>query len=79
MLIDENLKACLVARCVSKKGCCCYPVPSERWGAWRKTERAAQRVRSYTVQNEIRDVLGRVSANAAERIHDSANPIEIAA
>ena len=37
-------------------------------------ERAAQRVRSWTVHNEMRDVLGRVSADTAERILDSANP-----
>ena len=37
------------------------------------------RVRSFTVQNEMRDVLGRVSAGAAERILDSANPKEIRA
>ena len=36
-----------------------------------------QRVRSWTVQNEIIGVLGRVSAGAAERIPDSANPREI--
>ena len=42
-------------------------------------ERAAQRVRSWTVQNEMRDVLERVSAGAAGRILDSANPIEIKA
>ena len=42
-------------------------------------ERAAQRVRSWTVQNEIRGVLGRVSASAARRIFDSANPKEIEA
>ena len=40
-------------------------------------ERAAQRVRSWTVQNEIRGVLGLVSAGAAGRILDSANPREI--
>ena len=40
-------------------------------------ERAAQRVRSWTVQNEMRDVLGRVSTGAAGRILDSANPREI--
>ena len=40
-------------------------------------ERAAQRVRSWTVQNEIRGVLGRVSTGAAGRILDSANPREI--
>ena len=32
-----------------------------------------QRVRSWTVQNEVRGVLGRVSAAAARRILDSAN------
>ena len=36
-------------------------------------ERAMQRVRSWTVQNEMRGVLGRVSASAARRILDSAN------
>ena len=40
-------------------------------------ERAAQRVRSWTVQNEMRGVLGRVSTGAAGRILNSANPIEI--
>ena len=40
-------------------------------------EHAAQRVRSWTMQNEMRGVLGRVSAGAAERILDSANPREI--
>ena len=40
-------------------------------------ERAAQRVRSWTAQNEMRGVLGRVSARVAGRILDSANPREI--
>ena len=40
-------------------------------------ERAAQRVRSWTVQNEMRGVLGRASAGAAGRILDSANPREV--
>ena len=40
-------------------------------------ERAAQRVRSWTVQNEMRDVLGRVSTGAARRVLNSANPGEI--
>ena len=40
-------------------------------------ERAAQRVRTWTVQNEMRGVLGRVSTGAARRILDSANPREI--
>ena len=40
-------------------------------------ERAAQRVRSWTVQNEMRGVLGRVSTGAAGRILDSANPREL--
>ena len=35
------------------------------------------RVRSWTEQNEMRGVLGRVSAVAAGRILDSANPREI--
>ena len=40
-------------------------------------ERAAQRVHSWTVQNEIRGVLGRVFTGVAERILDFANPREI--
>ena len=36
-------------------------------------EQATQRVRSWTVQNEIRGVLGRVSAGSTERIFDSAS------
>ena len=40
-------------------------------------ERVAQRVRSWTVQNEMRDVLGRVSTGAAGSILDSTNPKEI--
>ena len=42
-------------------------------------ERAMQRVRSWTVQNEMRDVLGRVSASAAKRVRDSVNSREIGA
>ena len=42
-------------------------------------ERAAQKVRSWTVQNEMRGVLGRVSTGAEGRILDSANPTEIRA
>ena len=40
-------------------------------------EQAAQRVRSWTVQNEMRIVLGRVSSGAAGRILGSANPRKI--
>ena len=40
-------------------------------------ERAAQIVCSWTVQNEMRGILGRVSASAAGKILDSANPEEI--
>ena len=40
-------------------------------------ERAAQRVRSWTVQNEMKSVLGRVYASAAGWIHDSSNPRDI--
>ena len=40
-------------------------------------EQAAQRVCSWTVQNEMRDVLEPVSTGAAGRILDSANPREI--
>ena len=42
-------------------------------------ERAAQRVRSWTVHNEMRDFLRRVSTDAAGRILDSSNPEEIKA
>ena len=42
-------------------------------------ERAVQRVHSWTVQNEMRGVLGRVSTGAARRILDSDNPREIRA
>ena len=42
-------------------------------------ERATQRVCCWTVQNKMRGVLGRVSAGAAGRIVDSANPREIGA
>ena len=42
-------------------------------------ERATQRVRSWTVQNEMRSVLGRVSAGAGERTFDSVNSREIGA
>ena len=42
-------------------------------------ERAAQRVRSWTVQNEMRGVLERVSAGAAGKILDSTCPKEIRA
>ena len=40
-------------------------------------EQVTQKVRSWTVQNEMRDVLGRVSASAVRRIFDSANSREI--
>ena len=42
-------------------------------------QRAAQRVRSWTVQNEMRGVLGRVSTGAAGRILNSSNPRKIRA
>ena len=42
-------------------------------------EGAAQRVRSWTVQNDMRGVLRRESAGAEGRILDSANPKEIRA
>ena len=42
-------------------------------------KRAAQRVRSWTMQDDVRSALGRVSASAAGRIFDSANPREIRA
>ena len=42
-------------------------------------KRAAQRVRSWKVQNETRGFLGPVSTGAAGRILDSANPREVKA
>ena len=42
-------------------------------------DRAAQRIRSWAVQNEMRGVLGRVFAGAAGRILDSPNSKEIGA
>ena len=47
------------------------------WTRGRRVTESRQRVRSWTVQNEMRDVVGRVSAGAAGRILDSANPREI--
>ena len=40
-------------------------------------EQAVKKVRNWTVQNEMRGVLGRVSARAAGRFLDSTNRIEI--
>ena len=40
-------------------------------------KRAARRICCWTVQNETRDVLGLVSAGAAGRILDAANPREV--
>ena len=40
-------------------------------------DQAAQRIDSWTLQNEMRGVLGQVSAGAAGGILDSANPREI--
>ena len=45
--------------------------------SYRKKTESRQRVRCWTVQNEMRDVLGQVSTGAARRILDSANPREI--
>ena len=42
-------------------------------------ERATQRIRCWTVQNEMRGVLGRVSASDAKRSFDSANSRKIGA
>ena len=52
------------------------------WTRGRRETESRQRVsgttsRSWTVQNEMRNVLGRVSTGAARRILDSANPREI--
>ena len=40
-------------------------------------QRAVQRVRSWTVPNEMRGVLGRVSAGATKRIRDYADSRKI--
>ena len=55
-----------------------FPCPGSKVVEKRKIakERAAQRVRSRTVQNKIRSVLGLVSTGATRRIFDSANPKE---
>ena len=42
-------------------------------------ERATQRVRSWTMHNEMKGALGRVSADAAKRILGSANSKETGA
>ena len=42
-------------------------------------ERVVQRLRSWTVQNEVTGVLERMTTGAARRILDSANPGEIRA
>ena len=47
------------------------------WTKGRGETNSRQRVRSWTVQNEMRSVLGRVSTGAAGRILDSANPRDI--
>ena len=49
------------------------------WDRGRRETENCQRVRSWTVLNEMRGVLGRVFASAAGRILDSANPREIGA
>ena len=43
------------------------------WTRDRRETKSRQRVRSWTVHNEMRGVLGRVSAGAAGSILDSAN------
>ena len=47
------------------------------WTRGRTETESRQRVPSWTVQNEMRDVLGRVSTGATGRILNSANPREI--
>ena len=47
------------------------------WTRGRTETESRQRVCSWTVQNEMRDVLGRVFTGAARRILNSANPREI--
>ena len=46
------------------------------WARGRK-ERAAQRVRSWAMKNDMRGIRGRVFAGAAGRILDSANPRKV--
>ena len=47
------------------------------WTRGRRETKSRQTVGSWTVQNEMRGVLGRVSAGAAGRILNSANPSKI--
>ena len=56
-----------------------YPRPGPEVAKGQRVakERAALRVRSWTVQDEMRRVLERVSAGAAGRILNSANPRDI--
>ena len=44
------------------------------WTKGRKETESRQRVHCWTVQNEMRNVLGRVSTGAAVRVLDSTNP-----
>ena len=50
---------------------------SNVWTRGRKEIESRQRARSWTVQNEMRGVLGQVSTGAAQRILNSTNPREI--
>ena len=58
-----------------------YPEPRPEVVKRKKVakERAAKTVCSWTVQNEMRGVLGRMFAGAAGKVFDSANPAEIRA
>ena len=47
------------------------------WTRGRRESEKCQRVSGWTVQNEMRGVLGRVSTGTAGRILDSANPRKI--
>ena len=49
------------------------------WTRGRSPKSERRKVCSWTVQNEMRGVLGQVSAGAAERIFESANPGQIRA
>ena len=49
------------------------------WTRGRTGTESRQRVRGWTLQNEMRGVLGRVSTGAAGRILSFANPREIRA
>ena len=60
-----------------KPGNCPWPGPEVEERQKVAKDRAAQRVRSWTKQNEMSGILERVSAGAVGRILDSAYPSKI--